>query len=103
MGSNQECPDPPFFQILEGGGTSLRLPPNQGCADFRPFFALNRENGITPKRFLSKLGTIFCEVLKGMANQEQLRTLKKEDVEVWNLWREDNPDVKIDLSDADLS
>ena len=38
-----------------------------------------------------------------MANQEQLRTLKKEDVEVWNLWREDNPDVKIDLSDADLS
>ncbi|EAM52262.1 pentapeptide repeat-containing protein [Crocosphaera watsonii WH 8501] len=38
-----------------------------------------------------------------MANQEQLRTLKKEGVEVWNLWREDNPDVKIDLSDADLS
>ena len=77
MGSNQECTAPPFFQILEGGGTSLGLLRNRGCADFRPFFALNRENGITPKRVLSKRGTIFCEVLKGMANQEQLRTLKK--------------------------
>ena len=38
-----------------------------------------------------------------MANQEQLRTLKKEGVEVWNLWREDNPNVKIDLSGANLS
>ena len=38
-----------------------------------------------------------------MANQEQLRTLKKEDVEVWNKWRKVHPDEKIDLSDADLS
>ena len=37
-----------------------------------------------------------------MANEEQLRILKKEGVEVWNKWREDNPDVEIDLSGANL-
>ena len=60
------------------------------------------ENGITPKRVLSKRGTIFCEVLKGMANQEQLRTLKKEGVEVWNKWRKVHPDENIELEGADL-
>lgn len=37
-----------------------------------------------------------------MANQEQVEILKK-GVEVWNKWREDNPDVRIDLSNTKLS
>ena len=37
-----------------------------------------------------------------MANEEQLAILKQ-GVEVWNRWRKKNPDVKIDLSEADLS
>jgi uncharacterized protein YjbI with pentapeptide repeats len=37
-----------------------------------------------------------------MANQEQLDILKQ-GVEVWNEWREKNPDIQIDLSGADLS
>ena len=37
-----------------------------------------------------------------MANQEQLRTLKKEGVEVWNLWRKVHPDENIELEGADL-
>jgi len=37
-----------------------------------------------------------------VANEEQLAILKQ-GVEVWNKWREDNPDEKIDLSYADLS
>jgi uncharacterized protein YjbI with pentapeptide repeats len=36
-----------------------------------------------------------------MANQEQLSILKQ-GVEVWNQWRHENPDVEIDLTDADL-
>jgi len=36
-----------------------------------------------------------------MANQEQLEILKQ-GVEVWEAWREENPDVNIDLSEADL-
>ncbi|MGK7899303.1 MAG: pentapeptide repeat-containing protein [Xenococcus sp. (in: cyanobacteria)] len=38
-----------------------------------------------------------------MANEEQLRILKEEGVKAWNKWREDNPDVEIDLSEAGLS
>ena len=64
MGSNQECPDPPFFQILEGGGTSLRLPPNQGCADFRPFF-LNRGKWNNPQEsFIKKTRILSCPLLE---------------------------------------
>lgn len=37
-----------------------------------------------------------------MANPEQLEILKQ-GVEVWNKWREENPDDKVDLSKADLS
>ena len=37
-----------------------------------------------------------------MANEEQLAILKQ-GVEAWNKWREDNPDVKIDLAGAKLS
>ena len=37
-----------------------------------------------------------------VANEEQLAILKQ-GVEVWNKWREDNPDVLIDLNGADLS
>ena len=36
-----------------------------------------------------------------MPNLEHLSILRK-GVEAWNLWREDNPDVRPDLSDADL-
>ena len=36
-----------------------------------------------------------------MAKQEQLEILKQ-GVEIWNKWREDNPDVEIDLSGANL-
>ena len=36
-----------------------------------------------------------------MANEEQLRILNK-GVKAWNKWREDNPDVEIDLSGANL-
>ena len=36
-----------------------------------------------------------------MANQEQLAILKQ-GVDVWNKWREENPDVEIDLRKADL-
>jgi len=36
-----------------------------------------------------------------MANQEQLEILKQ-GVRVWNKWREENPNVEIDLSKADL-
>ena len=32
-----------------------------------------------------------------MANEEQLRILKKEGVEAWNRWREDNSDIVPDL------
>lgn len=37
-----------------------------------------------------------------MANEEQLSILKQ-GVDVWNRWREENPDVVISLSKADLS
>jgi hypothetical protein len=37
-----------------------------------------------------------------MANEEQLEILKQ-GVEAWNKWREDNPEIKIDLSGANLS
>jgi hypothetical protein len=37
-----------------------------------------------------------------MANQEQLAILKQ-GVEVWNKWREENPEVKIDLRGVNLS
>lgn len=37
-----------------------------------------------------------------MANEEQLSILRQ-GVEVWNKWREENPNEKIDLSEADLS
>ena len=37
-----------------------------------------------------------------MANEEQLSILRQ-GVEVWNEWREENPNVKINLSNADLS
>lgn len=36
-----------------------------------------------------------------MANKEQLEILKQ-GVEVWNQWRQDHPNIKIDLSGADL-
>ncbi len=36
-----------------------------------------------------------------MANEEQLSILKQ-GVEVWNKWREENPDLEIDLSGVDL-
>ncbi len=36
-----------------------------------------------------------------MANPEHLKILKQ-GVEVWNKWREDNPEVRPDLSEADL-
>jgi hypothetical protein len=36
-----------------------------------------------------------------MANEEQLSILRK-GVKVWNRWREENPNVRIDLSKADL-
>ncbi len=36
-----------------------------------------------------------------MANQEQLEILKQ-GVEVWNKWRDNNPDVDVDLSEAHL-
>ena len=36
-----------------------------------------------------------------MANEEQLATLKQ-GVDVWNKWREENPDVKIDLREVNL-
>jgi hypothetical protein len=37
-----------------------------------------------------------------MANEEHLRILEQ-GVEVWNRWREENPDIRPDLSAADLS
>ena len=37
-----------------------------------------------------------------MANQEHLKRLKNSSVEEWNKWREDNPDIEINLSNADL-
>jgi len=37
-----------------------------------------------------------------MANQEQVEILKQ-GIEIWNQWRNNNPDVKLDLSRADLS
>ena len=37
-----------------------------------------------------------------MANEEQLRILREEGVEAWNKWREENPELKIDLLRADL-
>jgi uncharacterized protein YjbI with pentapeptide repeats len=36
-----------------------------------------------------------------MANKEQVKILKK-GVEEWNKWRKENPDIKIDLGEADL-
>jgi len=38
-----------------------------------------------------------------MANQEQLDKLLKHGVQAWNEWRDKNPVVKIDLSDASLT
>jgi hypothetical protein len=37
-----------------------------------------------------------------MANEEQLSILKQ-GVEVWNKWREENPDVEVDLRNADIT
>ena len=36
-----------------------------------------------------------------MADRKQLKILKQ-GVEVWNAWREENPDAKIDLCGAEL-
>jgi uncharacterized protein YjbI with pentapeptide repeats len=44
---------------------------------------------------------LLLEREKSMANEEQLSILKQS-VEVWNRWREQNPDVTVDLSEADL-
>jgi hypothetical protein len=44
---------------------------------------------------------IFSEELKDVARLEHLLLLKQ-DVDSWNLWRQRNPDVKPDLSGADL-
>ena len=38
-----------------------------------------------------------------MANKKQLTILNQDGVEAWNKWREKNPDIEIDLSDANLS
>jgi uncharacterized protein YjbI with pentapeptide repeats len=38
-----------------------------------------------------------------MANQEQLDRLLKQDVQAWNEWRRENPDVQVDLRGANLS
>jgi uncharacterized protein YjbI with pentapeptide repeats len=43
----------------------------------------------------------FVEREWSMANEEQLSILKQ-GVDVWNKWREENPDVGIDLRDANL-
>lgn len=37
-----------------------------------------------------------------MANEEHLAILKQ-DIEVWNKWREENPKVEVDLSKANLT
>ena len=37
-----------------------------------------------------------------MADKEQLRIIKEEGVEAWNKWRENNPDVEINLDEAEL-
>ena len=37
-----------------------------------------------------------------MANEEHVALLKQ-GVEVWNKWREENPDIRPDLSEADLT
>ena len=37
-----------------------------------------------------------------MADEKQLKILKEKGVEAWNKWRENNPDVEIDLSGANL-
>jgi len=37
-----------------------------------------------------------------MANQEQLDSLRKQGVQAWHQWRNENPCVKIDLSEAEL-
>ncbi len=37
-----------------------------------------------------------------MANEEQLRILKREGVEAWNQWRKNNPDKEINLRGANL-
>ena len=37
-----------------------------------------------------------------VADEKQVKKLKEEGVEVWNNWREDNPDVRINLTNADL-
>ncbi|MDJ0577985.1 MAG: pentapeptide repeat-containing protein [Xenococcaceae cyanobacterium MO_234.B1] len=38
-----------------------------------------------------------------MANEEQLRILKEEGVEVWNEWQQKNLDIEIDLTGANLT
>src|SRR5690349_9501247 len=38
---------------------------------------------------------------KGMANDEHVALLKQE-VDVWNAWRQENPDIRPDLIEADL-
>ena len=42
-----------------------------------------------------------CEAEGGMANEEHLEILKQ-GVDVWNRWREENREVRPDLSAADL-
>lgn len=37
-----------------------------------------------------------------MANQEQLTLLTQEGVTAWNSWRQDHPEIEIDLSGVDL-
>jgi hypothetical protein len=37
-----------------------------------------------------------------MANEEQIAILKKHGAEAWNAWRTQHPDVRPDLSRADL-
>ena len=38
-----------------------------------------------------------------MTNQQQLDLLKQEQATLWNTWREEHPDISIELNGVDLS
>ena len=37
-----------------------------------------------------------------MANDEHVALLLKQGVAAWNAWRDENPDIRLDLTEADL-
>src|SRR5712691_1913931 len=72
-------------------------------------YLLYRLLGFSPRKVVASLyNLVFSRMLAKkvgrncMANEEHLAILRQ-DVEVWNQWRNENPDIQLNFRDVDLS